>query len=66
MFFWILYLRIDPVTFLCSGEDVRRYVIGPPGSPGSPGISASTFSAQEVANYAIRMMNGVSLTWILF
>jgi len=58
-------LRTDPVTFLCSGEDVRRYVVGPPGPPGSPGISASTFNAQEVANYAIRIMNGVSSTRIL-
>ncbi len=41
---------------------MRRYVIGPAGPPGSPGISSSTFSAQEVASYAIRMMNGVSLT----
>lgn len=57
---------IQRLSLLCSGEDVRRYVVGPPGPPGSPGISSSTFNTQEVANYAMRMMNGMPLNWIFW
>ncbi|CAM4726837.1 unnamed protein product [Leuciscus chuanchicus] len=55
-------ITADYIISLLQREDVRRYVVGPPGPSGSPGISASTFNAQEVATYAIRIMNEQGIT----
>lgn len=44
-----------------SGEDVRKYLAGPPGPPGPPGASShssSRFSTQEVAERVVSMMSG--------
>lgn len=48
-------------SFLCPGEDVRRYVAGPPGPPGpagAPGRGSNRFNIQEVAERVLRLMNG--------
>lgn len=44
-----------------SGEDVRKYIAGPPGPPGPPGApgrGSSRFSTQEVAERVFSMMSG--------
>lgn len=44
-----------------SGEDVRKYVTGPPGPPGPPGASgrgSSRLNTQEVAERVVSMMSG--------
>lgn len=47
--------------YACLGDDVRRYVIGPPGPPGPSGsVNLANFDVQEVANYVLRIMNGMS------
>lgn len=43
------------------GEDVRKYVAGPPGlpgPPGAPGRGSSRFNVQEVAERVLSMMSG--------
>lgn len=43
------------------GEDVRRYVSGPPGPPGPagpPGRGSGRLSNQEVAERVLSLMNG--------
>lgn len=48
---------------LCPGEDVRRYVSGPPGPPGPPGDTdhgSYRINTQEVANRVLSLMNGKS------
>lgn len=47
-----------------SGEDVRKYVAGPPGQPGPPGApgrGSSRVSVQEVAERVLSMMSGECL-----
>lgn len=44
-----------------SGEDVRKYVAGPPGlpgPPGAPGRGISRFNVEEVAERVLSMMSG--------
>lgn len=46
------------------GEDVRKYVAGPPGPPGlpgAPGHGSSRFNVQEVAERVLSMMSGECL-----
>lgn len=49
---------------ICSGDDVRRYMSGPPGPqgpPGPPGASggiSGTYNIQEIATYVFNIMNG--------
>lgn len=60
------FLRPKCVNYLCPGEDIRRYVAGPPGPPGAPGPPGSgasghggyTFNTQEVAERVLTLMNG--------
>lgn len=45
----------------CVGEDVRRYISGPPGPPGPPGApsrGSGRPSNQEVAERVLSLMNG--------
>lgn len=51
------------VNYLCSGEDVQRYVAGPPGPPGppgAPGFGSYGVNTQEVAERVLSLMNGES------
>lgn len=46
---------------LVAGDDVKRYVAGPPGPPGpagAPGHGAYRFGMQEVAERALSLMKG--------
>lgn len=49
------------LSFSCAGEDVRRYVAGPPGPPGppgTPGIGSYILNTHEVAEHVLNLMNG--------
>ena len=52
----LLRANANPVNYWCSGEDVRRYVAGPPGPPGPPG--GEIFNIQQVAEQVLSLMNG--------
>lgn len=59
------FLSLCSLTLCCHlGDDVRRYLSGPPGPQGPPGppgasvgISAS-YSVEEIATYVYNIMNG--------
>lgn len=49
------------MKYVFPGEDVRRYIAGPPGPPGPPGYpgySSYTFNMQEVAERVLSLMSG--------
>lgn len=49
------------MNYLCPGEDVRRYVAGPPGPPGPPGdlgLGSPSFNTQEVAERVLSFLAG--------
>lgn len=60
-------LWIGPIKLVTSlhdlGEDVRRYLSGPPGPqgpPGAPGTSvgiSASYSVDEIATYVFNIMN---------
>lgn len=49
---------------ICLGEDVRRYLTGPPGPqgpPGQPGTSGGhsvSYNYEDIATYVIKVLNG--------
>lgn len=51
---------MDPLIFwLLIGDEVRQYLIGPPGPPGPPGVqSGYGFNTQEVAGRVMSLING--------
>lgn len=64
MFHKKIYKYLQLIDWLIgSGDDVRRYVMGPPGPPGPAGPAArggstANYDPQEVATYVFRIMNG--------
>lgn len=58
------------MLLFCKGEEVRRYISGPPGPPGPPGAPGrgnGRLSNQEVAERVLNLMSGTSheMTYIL-
>ncbi|KAA0721974.1 Collagen alpha-1(XVII) chain 180 kDa bullous pemphigoid antigen 2 [Triplophysa tibetana] len=48
-----------------NGDEVRQYLIGPPGRPGPPGVPGGYgFNTQEVAGRVLRLMNDAGLTGV--
>lgn len=51
-------------ALICPGDDVRRYLTGPPGPqgpPGPPGTSvglSGSYRVEEIATYVFNFMNG--------